>query len=145
MSDTLSVAALSQEPSELYALSIAERRALQETTDQEATVERVPGTPAPTLPGESPPGPTRRSRRASHPPEVDEEVMAENRLGPEKRIDYWRDVAFRRLQAEQGVRFGPAVPTPVQGAGPLTILPDTPCYPGRDTRPKPQSKPRGWL
>ena len=84
-------------------------------------------------------------RRASRPPEVDEEVAAENRLGPEKRIDYWRDVAFRRLQAEQGVRFGPAVPTPVQGAGPLTILPDTPCYPGRDTRPKPQSKPRGWL
>ena len=80
---------------------------------------RVAGTPAPTLPGESPPGPTRRSRRATHPLEVDEEVVAENRLGPQERIDYWRDVAFRRLQAEQGVRFGPPVPTPVQGAGPL--------------------------
>ena len=55
--------------------------ALQETSDQDATAERVPGTPAPTLPGESPPGPTRRSRRATHPPEVDEEVEAENRLG----------------------------------------------------------------
>ena len=141
MSDTLSAAASSQEPSEsdmLYALSIAERRALQETTDQEATVERVPGTPAPTLPGESPPGPTRRSRRASHPPEVDEEVMAENRLGPQESIDYWRDVA--------------SVPTPVQGAGPgpLTIMPDTPVQAwrraaqaesrdrsrGRDPRPR---------
>ena len=101
-------------------------------------MERVPGTPAPTLPGESPPGPTRRSRRASHPPEVDEEVMAENRLGPQERIDYWRDVA--------------SVPTPVQGAGPgpLTIMPDTPVQAwrraaqaesrdrsrGRDPRPR---------
>ena len=103
MSDTLSAAALSQEPSEsdmLYALSMAERRAIQETTDQDATVERVPGTPAPTLPGESPPGPARRRilRRWT------KRSWRRTDWGWRGSTTYWRDVAFRRLQAEQGVR-----------------------------------------
>eukprot|EP00439_Symbiodinium_sp_Y106_P002423 s8231_g1.t1 len=78
--------------------------ALQETSDQDATAERVPGTPAPTLPGESPPGPTRRSRRATHPPEVDEEVEAENRLGPQERMELFCLQTFLSFKRATGRR-----------------------------------------